>query len=129
MAPETVAPTAIRNEQTPINSAKKIVGDRHTEHQRGRLEAENREAYKDVMDKLVKPLRRKFSIPIELKVKEDRKGLLHARFIETQSVVVRVDRGFDFFDSNGGVKLNMFSIDNGNLEHLEGCRDLPDAVL
>jgi hypothetical protein len=87
----------------------------------------NKLALQKVMDELVEPLRKNFPWPIELSVKEDPTGIFHARYLETQSVVVRFDRGFDLFSKKGKMRRNMLNIDNQSYGHLKECRGLPDV--
>ena len=91
--------------------------------------AGNKLAFQKVMDELVEPLRKKFPWPIELRVKEDPDGIFHARYLETQSVVVRFDRGFDLFKYKGMIRRNMLNIDNKSYGHIKECRELQEAKL
>jgi len=89
---------------------------------------QNKEAYEIVVHDLLEPLKRKFSWPIKLVVKEDPQGIFHARHLETSYVRVLFDRGFDLF-KDGTLKRNIVKIDNGSYTHLRECRELPDAEL
>ena len=64
---------------------------------------------------------------IKLSVKDDPHGIFHARYLETQHAVIRVDRGFDLFKQNGGFRRNFFTLNMVESSHLKECRDLPDA--
>ncbi len=56
-------------------------------------------------------------------------SIFHARYLETQHAVIRVDRGFDLFKQNGGFRQNFFTLNMAESSHLKECRDLPDADL
>ena len=62
----------------------------------------------------------------------DRAGsdrIFHARYLETQHAIIRVDRGFDLFKQNGEFRRNFFTLNIAEASHLRECRDLPDADL
>ena len=88
----------------------------HVQHQR-------------ITQKLIKPLTRRFPLPIHFSIKDDADGIFHARYLETQHAIIRVDRGFDLFKRNGEFRRNFFTLHKAESSHLRECRDLPDAAL
>ena len=68
-----------------------------------------------------------FPWPIRLSVKDDPDGIFHARYLETQHAIIRIDRGFDLFKQNGEFRRNFFTLNMIESLHLRECRDLPDA--
>ena len=64
---------------------------------------------------------------IKLFVKDDPDSIFHARYLETQHAVIRVDRGFDLFKQNGAFRRNFFTLNTAESSHLRECRDLPDV--
>ena len=66
----------------------------------------------------------------ELFGREDLKeGIFHARYLETQHAIIRIDRGFDLFKQNDGFRRNFFTLNMAESSHLRECRDLPDATI
>ncbi|MYK19357.1 hypothetical protein F4055_14505 [Candidatus Poribacteria bacterium] len=66
---------------------------------------------------------------VKLSVKEDTNGIFHARYLETQHAIIRIDRGFDLFDQNNKFRRNFFTLNMAEGSHLRECRQLPDANL
>ena len=87
----------------------------------------NRKIDRELMD----PLKKQFPqwSPINLSVKDDTNGIFHARYLETQHAIIRVDRGFALFKQNGSFWRNFFTLNMAESSHLRECRDLPDANL
>ena len=91
----------------------------------------NQESYQKVVRELIEPLNsdEDFPWPIKLSVKDDPDGIFHARYLETQHAIIRVDRGFDLFKQNGEFRRNFFTLNMAESSHLKECRELPDADL
>lgn len=87
----------------------------------------NQENYQKVVRELMEPLNEDFPWPIRLCVKNDSDGMFHARYLETQHAIIRIDRGFDLFKQNGEFRRNFFTLNMMEGSHLRECRDLPDA--
>ena len=64
---------------------------------------------------------------IKLSVKDDSNGIFHARYLETQHAIIRVDRGFALFKQNGSFWRNFFTLNMAESSHLRECRELPNA--
>ena len=80
-----------------------------------------------INQELIKQLKEKFPHwwQIKLFVKDDPDGIFHARYLETEHVIIRVDRGFDLFKSRRKFYRNFFTINMSESSHLEECRKLP----
>ena len=92
--------------------------------------ARNHEAYKKVVNSLLKPLRSRFPWRIDLKVKDEGDISFHARHLQAQAAIVFLDFGFDLFvprSSPRKFKRNIIKIDNGSFNHLQEYRNLPDG--
>lgn len=90
----------------------------------------NLEAYKKVVDSLLKPLKYRFPWRIELKIKDEGDISFHARHLQTQNAIILVDAGFDLFIPRSNpkkFKRNIIKIDNGSFQHLQEYRNLPDS--
>ena len=88
-----------------------------------------REQYRRIVQKLTTPLQQRFPWPINFLIKNDPKRIFHARYLETQHAIIRIDRGFDLFKQNGEFRRNFFTLNMAESSHLRECRDLPDADL
>lgn len=79
---------------------------------------------------LITPLESQFPWSIKVMIKVDRRGddrIFHARYLEAQHVIIRIDKGFDLFKRDGSFKRNLFSLNLAESPHLKQCRELPDA--
>ena len=105
------------------------VRDDETDHAKESKLAQNQENYQKVNRDLIERLKEQFSPwwQIKLFVKEDLNGIFHARYLETQHAIIRVDRGFDLFKSRPKFYRNFFTLNMAESSHLRECRDLPDA--
>ena len=86
--------------------------------------------YQRIVDELATPLKEQFPWPIKFLIKVDKFGsdrIFHARYLETQHAIIRIDHGFDLFKQNGGFRRNFFTLRMVERSHLKECRDLPDA--
>ncbi len=61
---------------------------------------------------------------IKLFVKDDPDSIFHARYLETDHAVVRVDKGFDLFKSRCNFYRNFFTLNMMESSHLEECQNL-----
>ena len=87
----------------------------------------NQENYQKVVRELVEPLNEDFPWSIKLSVKDDPDSIFHARYLETQHAIIRIDRGFDLFNQDNEFRRNFFTLNMAESSHLKECRDLPDA--
>lgn len=90
---------------------------------------ENSRAWKKVVDDIIEPLKARFPFGVKAFAKDDCDGIMHARYLQTQSAIVLFERGFDLFGPNGAVKRNELKVMNVRHEHLEECRRLPIITL
>ena len=107
-------------------SAEQIRDDETDSAKESKLER-NQENYQKVVRELVEPLSEDFPWPIKLSVKDDPDGIFHARYLETQHAIIRIDRGFDLFNQDNEFRRNFFTLNMTESSHLKECRDLPDA--
>ena len=107
------------------------IWDDETDHAKKSKLERNQENYRKVIQELIDPLNSNKDFPwsIELSVKDDPDGIFHARYLETQHAIIRIDRGFDLFKQNGGFRRNFFTLNMAESPHLKECRELPDADL
>ena len=91
-----------------------------------------RNQYRKIIEELITPLEGQFPWPIRFMIKVDRNGvdrIFHARYLETQHAVIRVDHGFDLFRQKGEFRRNFFTLNMAESSHLRECRNLPNADL
>ncbi len=103
------------------------VRDDETDSAKASKTDRNQENYQKVVRELVEPLSEDFRWPIRLFVKNDPDGIFHARYLETQHAIIRIDRGFDLFNQDNEFRRNFFTLNMAESSHLKECRDLPDA--
>ena len=108
--------------------AEQVWGDDEDHVKESKLKR-NQENHRKVIRELVEPLDNQFPWPVKLFVKADRDGIFHARYLEAQHAIVRIDRGFDLFKQNGEFRRNFLTLNMAESSHLRECRDLPDADL
>ncbi len=109
-------------------SAEQIRDDETNSAKESKLER-NQEKHQKVVRELVAPLSEDFPWPIKLSVKDDPDGIFHARYLETQHAIIRIDRGFDLFNQDNEFRRNFFTLNMAEGSHLKECRELPDADL
>ncbi len=107
------------------------IWDDETDHARESKLDRNQENYQKINRELIDPIKKQFPQwgQIKLSVKDDPDGIFHARYLETQHAIIRIDRGFDLFKQNGQFRRNFFTLNMVESSHLRECRDLPDADL
>ena len=103
-----------------------------TDHAKRNKLKENQMQHRKVVRELMKPLKNKYpNWQIELSVKNDPSPnrIFHARYLETQHAIIRIDQGFNLFEQDGKFRRNFFTLNMAESSHLKECRDLPDASL
>lgn len=91
----------------------------HVQHQR-------------IVEEIKIPLEEQFPWSVKFLIKIDRFGsdrIFHARYLETQHAIIRIDHGFDLFKQNDEFRRNFFTLHMAESPHLKECRELPNAVL
>ena len=101
------------------------IWDDEEDHVKESKSERNRENYRRIIQSLINPLRERFPWPVKLFVKSDPDGIFHARYLETQQAIIRIDRGFDLFDRKGDFRRNFFTLNMAESSHLRDCRNLP----
>ena len=100
----------------------------HEIHHNYQLEEVERN-YQKINSELIGQLKKRFpKYEISLSMKDDTKGIMHARHLQVQVTNVYVDPGFDMFRPNGTLKRLFLKIDNGSSGHFEECHKLPEIV-
>ena len=79
-----------------------------------------------INEDLISKLKKDFAGPIKLFMKRDRYREFHARYLETQSTIILMERGFDFLRNNEEVKQTEIQLKPKSDRHLESFRNLPD---
>lgn len=99
-----------------------------TNHTRKSKLERNQENHRKVVRELIEPLNsdEDFSWQIKLSVKDDPDGIFHARYLETQQAIIRIDRGFDLFKQDGAFRRNFLTLNMTEGSHLRECRELID---
>jgi hypothetical protein len=83
-------------------------------------------AYHRVRGDLVDVLQQDFGIPIKLSFKRDNDGICHALHLQTQSIAVLFERGFDFVGDDGTLSRAFIKVDGACVSHLQEYRRLPE---
>ena len=101
------------------------------EHAKESKLARRQENYRKVKRELMGWLKREAPQwrQVKIFVKDDPDHIFHARYLETQHAIIRVDRGFDLFNQENGFQRNFFTLNMAESSHLRECRDLSDADL
>jgi hypothetical protein len=81
-------------------------------------------AYRRVRDDLVAQLTQALSLRIDLFYKRDANSICHSRHLQTQSVAILFERGFDFINNDQSLRRCIVRIDGGCSRHLQEYRDL-----
>ena len=69
----------------------------------------------------------KLNLKTRVNIKQDENGIFHDRFLQTQTIPVEFERGFDFQEKDGGLKRAWLRVAYNGEEHLQECRNLPDS--
>ncbi len=89
-----------------------------------------RKQHQNIINEIITPLKKQFPWLVKFSIKVDYSGesrIFHARYLESQYAIIRVDKGFDLFNENDEFKRNLISLNMEENIHLEECRDLQDA--
>ncbi len=82
-----------------------------------------------IVKEIITPLEKQFPWPVKFLIKINRGRIFHARYLETQHAIIRVDRGFDLFEKNGQFRQNLFTLNMMESSLLGRYQNLPNAVL
>lgn len=86
----------------------------------------NRVANAKLRTQLLEPLKAIIA-NTSLKVVQEPRGAFHARHLQTQTINVQFDKGFDFIDDRGNFNRNFLSVANSAQEHLRQFRTADDS--
>lgn len=85
-------------------------------------------AYHRVKGDLVDPLQHQFGIPIKLSVKRDPDSKCHPRHLQTQSLAIMFEKGFDILEDNGSLCRSFMTAGGDFITHLQEFRKLSEYV-
>lgn len=85
-------------------------------------------AYHRVKGDLVEPLQQHFGIPIKLSVKRDPDSKCHPRHMQTQSLAIMFEKGFDILDDNGSFCRSFMTVGGDFSGHLQEFRQLQEYL-
>ena len=107
------------------------IRDDEEDHAKESKLARSQENYRKVKQELMGWLKREAPQwwQVKIFVKDDPNHIFHARYLETQHAIIRIDRGFDLFNQENGFQRNFFTLNMAESSHLRECRELPDADL
>ena len=91
--------------------------------------SQNKSGYQTVIRGLVEPLEKKYpQCELKLYVKNDPNPnrIFHARYLEAQQAIIRIDKGFDLFKQDGTFRRNFLTLNMTEGSHLRECRELMD---
>ena len=94
-------------------------------------ESQNRQyepsvAYNRVKADLIDSLQHQFGIQIKLSVKRDPDSKCHPRHLQTQSLAILFEKGFDILEGNGSLCRSFMTVGGDFATHLHEFRQLPD---
>lgn len=85
-------------------------------------------AYYRVKGDLVDPLQQQFGIPIKLFVKRDPDSKCHSRHLQSQSLAIMFDKGFDILEDNNTLCRSFMTLGGNFTDHLQEFRKLPEYL-
>ena len=100
-----------------------------TDPKKEKKKRKNAEQHQNIVRDIITPLKKSFSGPVEVLIKEDPDNIFHARYLESEQAVVRVDRGFRLFKQGRKFRQNLFNLHMGESLLLRRYESLPDADL
>jgi hypothetical protein len=85
-------------------------------------------AYHRVKGDLIDALQQQFEIPFKLSFKHDPDSKCHPRHLQTQSLAIMFEKGFDILDDNGALCRSFMTAGGDFAGHLRDYRQLPDYL-
>lgn len=85
-------------------------------------------AYHRVKGDLIESLQQQFGIPFRLSVKRDADSRCHPRHLQTQSLAIMFEKGFDILDDNGAFCRSFMTAGGDFSGHLQEFRQLPEYI-
>lgn len=85
-------------------------------------------AYHRVKGDLVDALHQQFGIPIRLSVKRDPDSQCHPRHLQTQSLAIMFEKGFDILEDDGTLCRSFMTVGGDFVGHLQEFRQLQEYV-
>lgn len=91
-------------------------------------EAERSETYYRVESELIEPLQQQFGISIKLHFKWEHDSICHSRHLETESIPILFEKGFDFLKFDGAFCRTFIKPDRECLPHLQEYQLLREYI-
>jgi len=85
-------------------------------------------AYYRVKGDLAEPLQRQFGIPTKLSVKRDPDSKCHPRHLQTQSLAILFEKGFDILEDDGSLCRSFITAGGDFSTHFQEFRQLPEYL-
>ena len=100
-----------------------------TDSKKEKKKRKNEKQHQNIVRDIITPLKKTFPRPIEVLIKDDPDNIFHARYLESEHAVVRVDRGFRLFEQGRRFRQNLFNLQMDESSLLRRYKSLPDASL
>ena len=104
-----------------------LAGD--TDSKKIKKKRQNKKQHENIIRDIITPLKESFPWPVEVVIKDDPDNIFHARYLESEHAVVRVDRGFRLFKQGRKFRQNLFNLQMDESSLLRRYKSLPDADL
>ncbi len=105
------------------------ISETDTDSKKERKKRQNAEQHENIIRDIIMPLKKSFTWSVEVLIKDDPNNIFHARYLESEHVVVRVDRGFRLFEQGRKFRQNLFNLHMNESILLARYRGLPNADL
>ena len=100
-----------------------------TDSKKEKKKRKNAEQHQNIVRDIITPLKKSFRGSVEVLIKEDPDNIFHPRYLESEQVVVRVDRGFRLFKRGRKFRQNLFNLHMDESSLLRRYESLLDADL
>ena len=99
-----------------------------TDSKKNKKKRKNKDQYENIVQEIIKPLEEENSPwSVKVLIKDDPDNIFHARYLESEHAVVRVDRGFRLFEQGRKFRQNLFTLNMSESSLLGRYRSLPNA--
>ena len=102
-----------------------VEGD--TDSKKKKKKEQNKEQREKIVREIITPLEKDFPGSVKVLIKEDPDNIFHARYLESEHAVVRVDRGFRLFEQGRKFRQNLFTLNMSESSLLGRYQSLPNA--
>lgn len=106
-----------------------LAGD--TDSKKNKNKRKNKEQYENIVREIITPLEVEENSPwsVKILIKDDPDNIFHARYLESEHAVVRVDRGFRLFKQGRKFRQNLFTLNMMESSVVRRYQNLPNAVI